>query len=223
VTGASPRPSDPLRSGPIFYPIIDTAVCAARGIDPLALALACLRGGARLLQVRQKAGSGASFLALAERLVIESAHFHARLIVNDRADIARLAGAAGVHVGQDDLDVDDVFRIAGMDAIVGLSTHDATQIDAAIGGRATYVAVGPVFGSTTKDTGYGPRGLDLVRYAAGRGKPVVAIGGITLERARDVVAAGADAVAVIGDLAGSDPQARARAFVSAVAPRPFNV
>lgn len=189
----------------------------------MALALACLRGGARLLQVRQKAGSGAAFLALAERLVVESAHFQARVIVNDRADIARLAGAAGVHVGQDDLDVDAVFRIAGMESIVGVSTHDTAQIDAALAGRATYVAVGPVFGSTTKDTGYGARGLDLVRYAAGRGKPVVAIGGITLARARDVVAAGADAVAVIGDLAGSDPETRARLYVSAVASPPFNV
>ncbi|MCA1652254.1 MAG: thiamine phosphate synthase, partial [Acidobacteria bacterium] len=161
MTDGSPRPSDPLGCGPIFYPIIDTEVCAARGIDPLALALACLRGGARLLQLRQKAGSGASFVTLAERLVAESAQFHARVIVNDRADIARLAGAAGVHVGQDDLDVDAVFRLVGNDAIVGLSTHDTTQIDAAIGGRATYLAVGPVFGTTTKETGYGARGLDL--------------------------------------------------------------
>ena len=81
--------------------------------------------------------------------------------------------------------------IVGAAAIVGLSTHDATQMDAALPASADYIAVGPVFATATKDTGYDARGLDLVRYAAGRGKPVVAIGGITLDRAPAVVAAGA--------------------------------
>jgi thiamine-phosphate pyrophosphorylase len=148
----------------------------------------------------------------------------ARVIVNDRADIARMADADGVHVGQGDLPVDAVRAIVGPDRIIGLSTHDRDQIDRALSGAATYVAVGPVFGSETKDTGYTPRGLELVAYAAGRGKPVVAIGGITLDRAPAVVARGAAAVAVISDLlAGNDPENRARQFVAALPGNPFNV
>jgi thiamine-phosphate pyrophosphorylase len=136
------------------------------------------------------------------------------VIVNDRADICVMAGCAGVHVGQEDLTVDEVRRIVGDGAIVGLSTHNRDQIDAALATTATYVAVGPIYGTTTKDTGYDARGLELVRYAANRGKPIVAIGGITLERALAVLQAGASAVAVITDvLTGGDPEARARAFL----------
>jgi thiamine-phosphate pyrophosphorylase len=197
----------------VLYPIIDADVCRARGLDPAAVARACLAGGARLLQLRCKGTPGGAFLALAEELVRISHGHGADLIVNDRADIARLSGAAGVHVGQEDLPVDDARVVAGADAIVGLSTHDERQVDDAVAGSATYVAVGPIFGTATKDTGYSARGLELVRYAAGRGKPVVAIGGITLERVERVVDAGASAVAVIGDLlTGGDPEARTREF-----------
>ncbi|HEX6974294.1 MAG TPA: thiamine phosphate synthase, partial [Vicinamibacterales bacterium] len=99
-------------------------------------------------------------------------------------------------------------------AIVGISTHEEGQVDAAATSAATYIAVGPVFGTATKDTGYTARGLDLVRYAARTGRPVVAIGGITLDNAASVYAAGATSVAVIGDLfTGNDREARARAFV----------
>ncbi len=114
--------------------------------------------------------------------------------------------------------------IVGPRSIVGLSTHDRAQIDRALETTATYIAVGPIFPTDTKDTGYGPRGLDLVRYAAGRGKPVVAIGGITLDRAAGVRDAGADAVAVITDLlTGGNPEARVRAFVERLPGQPFNV
>jgi thiamine-phosphate pyrophosphorylase len=146
------------------------------------------------------------------------------IIVNDRADLAQLSGAAGVHVGQDDLDVESVRAIVGPGAMVGVSTHDRRQIDAALDSSASYIAVGPVFATQTKDTGFEARGLALVEYAADRGKPVVGIGGITLERARAVVAAGASAVAIISDLiAHGDVEARARAFVTALPARPFNV
>lgn len=198
-----------------LYPIIDPDLCRARGLDPAAVAEACLIGGARLLQLRCKSMSSDAFLALAERLVLVARTYGGDVIVNDRADIARLCGAAGVHVGQEDLAVDDVRAVAGPDALVGLSTHDERQVDEAMTGNATYVAVGPIFGTTTKDTGYSARGLELVRYAAGRGKPVVAIGGITLERVEGVVEAGARAVAVIGDLlTGGDPEARTREFLA---------
>jgi thiamine-phosphate pyrophosphorylase len=202
---------------PFLYAIIDTAVCRARGLDAEAVADACLAGGAPVLQIRDKDGSSAAFLALAARIVRSARGHEAAVIVNDRADIARLSGAAGVHVGQEDLAVDDVRVVAGATVIVGVSTHDAQQVDAAIASDASYLAVGPIFGTLTKDTGYTARGLELVRYAAGRGKPVVAIGGITLERAPIVVAAGATGVAVISDLlTGGGPEARTRQFVQLI-------
>ena len=135
----------------------------------------------------------------------------ALLIVNDRADIAKMSGADGVHVGQEDLGVDDVRAMLGPNAIVGVSTHDAAQIDAAATTSATYIAVGPIYGTATKDTGYSARGLDLVGYAAER-RAVVAIGGITLDRAPEVIAAGATSVAVISDLLRADPAEMARRF-----------
>ena len=203
-------------SSATLYPIIDVDVCAQRGYDPLSLAGACLRGGARLLQLRAKQAPGAALLALADALVAAARAPQALVIVNDRADIARMAGAAGVHVGQDDLPAEDVRRLLPRPAIVGLSTHDDPQLEAALRSSADYVAVGPIYGTTTKDTGYTARGLDLVRAAAGRGKPVVAIGGITLERAAEVAAAGAAALAVISDLLVADPEARVRSYLRAL-------
>ena len=186
-------------------------------MDPSTLADAYLAGGARILQLRDKSGSSAAFLALAEHLVERAREFGAILIVNDRADVARLSRAGGVHVGQDDLPVPEVRRLLGPDAVVGLSTHGVEQIDAALESDANYVAVGPIFATVTKDTGYSARGLDLLRGAAGRGRPVVAIGGITLERADAVVAAGAAGLAVISDLLTADPEARTRAFIAQIA------
>lgn len=200
---------------PRFYPIIDSALCAARGLDPRAVAAACFRGGARLLQLRVKDGGSAAFLALAEAVVADALPYAATVIVNDRADIARLAGAGGVHVGQDDLPVAAVRALFGP-GLIGISTHDPHQIDEAVGSDADYVAVGPIFQTATKETGYDARGLALVRYAAGRGKPVVAIGGITLDRAPAVLAAGAASVAVIADVLGDDPERRTRAYLAVI-------
>jgi thiamine-phosphate pyrophosphorylase len=203
---------------PFLYPIIDTEVCRARGLDPVAVADAYLSGGARVLQLRHKVGPSAGFLELADSLVTLAGPVGAIIIVNDRADIARLSGAGGVHVGQEDLSPSDVRRIAGPAAMVGLSTHDGPQIDAALATDATYVAVGPIFGTGTKDTGYSARGLDLLGQASGRGKPIVAIGGITLDRVPELVRAGATGIAVISDLlAGTDPEARTREFIARLA------
>src|SRR5688500_1036240 len=210
-----PKRSEPGR-GPFFYPIIDTDVCRARGVDPLGVAQACLRGGARWLQIRWKEAPGGELLDLADAVVAAARGHGAAVIVNDRADIARMSGAAGVHVGQDDLSAADARRVVGASAIVGLSTHDERQVDAALASGADYIAVGPIFGTATKDTGYAARGLDLVRRAAGRGKPVAAIGGITLARAPDVFAAGATAIAVISDVLHGDPERRTREFLELV-------
>jgi thiamine-phosphate diphosphorylase len=206
-----------LPTQPFLYPIIDTGLCRKRGIDPIALCDAYLAGGARVLQLREKERASGEFLELADVLVRRAISADALLIINDRADIARLSGAAGVHVGQDDLSVADVRKLLPEPALVGLSTHDDHQIDDAIEQRPTYIAVGPVFGTSTKDTGYSARGLDLVRRAAERRRPVVAIGGVTLENILDVVRAGASGVAVISDLLNGDPEARTRDFVARLA------
>jgi len=199
-----------------FYPIVDADFCRDREVSPREVAAACFRGGARILQLRVKSGSSADFLSLAAAVVLEARRFGAAVIVNDRADLARMANAAGVHVGQDDLPAAEVRAVAPA-ALIGLSTHSPEQLADGLSSAADYLAVGPIFGTNTKATGYDARGLDLVRAAAGRGKPVVGIGGITLERAASVIQAGAAAVAVISDvLAGGDPEARTRDYLRAL-------
>ena len=201
--------------------IVDSEAAARAGWPPLDLARAFIDGGARLLQLRAKDLPGAVFLETATAIV-QLAHARgASVIVNDRADIARLAGADGVHVGQDDLPPASVRAIVGEQATVGLSTHTLEQLERAVSEPVSYVAIGPVFGTTTKVTGHERVGLDMVREAArrtrARGLPLVAIGGITLENARSVIQAGADAVAVISDLvAGGNPERRVRSLLSLI-------
>jgi thiamine-phosphate pyrophosphorylase len=223
VTDASHKPADDSKTRlrlPALYPIVDVDLCRHRGLDPVALADAFLKGGARLLQVRQKGRhhGGAELLATVRAIVRLALPLDATVIVNDRADIAAMAGAAGVHVGQEDLPPAAVREIAGKTTIVGLSTHTPAQVDEAAAAAAVdYIAVGPVFTTATKDTGYDARGLELVRYASAKGKPVVAIGGITLGTAAEVLAAGAASVAVISDLVSDpDPQHRVRLFLHAL-------
>jgi thiamine-phosphate pyrophosphorylase len=166
--------------------------------------------------------SGRDLLQAAAAIVARARALGATVVINDRADIARMVGADGVHVGQTDLPPRDVRIIVGDTALVGLSTHTIAQVDAATREPINYIAFGPVFGSSTKETGYDAIGIDRLRDAAARaqacGLPLVAIGGITLDRARDVRRAGADAVAVIGDLlSGADPRGRVREYVRELA------
>jgi thiamine-phosphate pyrophosphorylase len=207
---------------PRLNAIIDAEAAARGGWTLVALAEAFLAGGATFLQVRAKQLSGQACLAAAATIVARAHARDATVIVNDRADIARLADADGVHIGQGDLPARDVRPIVGDRALVGLSTHTIEQMARAITEPIDYVAIGPVFGSTTKDTGYAAVGLDLVRDAAAlartRGLPLVAIGGITLDRVPDVLRAGADSVAVISDLmAGRDPERRVREYLGIIA------
>jgi thiamine-phosphate pyrophosphorylase len=148
------------------------------------------------------------FLRLCDAVVARAEAYHATVIVNDRVDLAALSGAAGVHVGQEDLSVGDARRLLGEEAIIGYSTHTPEQIAAGVRTAATYLAVGPVFGSRTKDTGYDAVGLDLIREARRTtARPVVAIGGATM-------------VAVISDLlVGGDPTSRVRAYQTRCARR----
>lgn len=160
-----------------------------------------MEGGARILQFRHKGEYTRAVFDQAGRVAECCRAGGAELIVDDRADIALLLDA-GVHVGQDDLLATDARRLLGDGRTIGLSTHDSRQFDAALGEPVDYVAFGPVFATQSKanpDTVVGLEGLRAVaRRAAGR--PVVAIGGITRANALEVLAAGADAVAVIGDM-----------------------
>jgi len=132
--------------------------------------------------------------------------------------VALAAGLGAVHVGQDDVPAALVRRLLGPEGIIGLSTHTRDQVDAALYEPIDYLAVGPIFDTTSKDPGYDAVGLELIAYAASKTElPIVAIGGITLERARRVLDAGARSVAVIGDLLRTgDPAARVGEFLQAL-------
>jgi thiamine-phosphate pyrophosphorylase len=199
-----------------LYAIVDAALATQARVTLPDLARALMRGGARVVQVRAKTLGSAAFLAACEEIVADARQHGAQVIVNDRADIAVLADAAGVHVGQEDLSVPAARRVVGDSRIVGVSTHDVQQCQAALQTAADYVAIGPVFETASKETGYDAVGLALVRQAAAhaRGRPIVAIGGITLARARSVIDAGASCVAVISDLlCTGDPEARVREYL----------
>ena len=159
-------------------------------------------------------------LDFAEALAGEARSAGAAFIVNDRADIARLAGADGVHVGQTDLRPADARLVVGESAMVGVSTHNDEQARLTLAEPVDYVAIGPVFSTSSKDRPDPVVGLDGVRSAreivAASGRPLVAIGGITLERAKSVIDAGANSIAVISDLLMGEPRSRARALLRAV-------
>lgn len=205
---------------PRLYAILDVDAARTRGLEPVAIAEDWLDAGVRLLQLRAKSLPSGALLDLAETLSTLCRGAGASFVVNDRADIARLSGATGVHVGQTDLSPTAVRRVLPQPALVGLSTHTREQIEAAMREPIDYLAIGPVFETRSKAQPDPVVGLDGVRLAAERGHdrgwPVVAIGGITLERVGAVLDAGADAVAVISDLLDADPAARARAFLRAI-------
>lgn len=202
---------------PRLYAIVDAAVTVRAGWDPPNLAQTYLEAGVRLLQLRAPGVDGKTVLEWCRQIVELAAPFGARLIVNDRSDLALLSGADGVHLGQGDLPVTDARRQLGASATIGVSTHDDAQVQEALLLPASYLATGPVFETGTKDTGYAAVGLDGVRrtVAAAGGRPVVAIGGITLATAPAVLEAGATAVAVIADLlATGDPSTRVRDYLA---------
>ena len=179
------------------------AIADAQFGDPVQIACSLLGGGARLIQLRNKNAAAREFLDCVER-VLALAPAEARIIVNDRVDIARMAGAGGVHVGQTDLPPAMVRKILAPEQIVGFSTHNLQQALEADKLPVDYIAVGPIFSTSTKqnpDPVVGLEGLASISKVVR--KPVVAIGGIRLEKAGDVLNAGAHSVAVIRDLLDS--------------------
>jgi thiamine-phosphate pyrophosphorylase len=185
---------------PRIYPILDTQSLVARGCEPETAAGAWLDGGARILQFRHKGQWTRPVFEQAERVAGECRERSAIFIVNDRADVARLLGV-GLHVGQDDLAPADARKLIGAEPLLGYSTHNPHQLDAASAEPVDYVAIGPIFATASKRNADPVVGLDELRKCRARCvRPLVAIGGITRETARAVFAAGADSIAVIGDL-----------------------
>jgi thiamine-phosphate pyrophosphorylase len=221
-----------------LYAIVDVDSLDARGIDPLAFAEAVLLASPTALQLRAKHLPPREALALLRELAPRCRRLGVPLVANDRPDLAILSGCDLVHVGQNDMPIDRVRRLApGLG--VGVSTHSLEQLDAALATRPSYVALGPVFETTTKKNPDPVVDAAVLRTAHARclavGVPLVAIGGITRDRARDLVPH-VEAVAVIsallparGSTAGDvtradllrDVTARARAFQDLfVAPAP---
>ena len=183
---------------PRLYAIVDPL---DTGRTPLTLARAFLEGGTRLLQLRLKAASARELLAVAEAIRPLTRAAGARLVINDRPDVAAAADADGVHLGQADVPPHVARAVLGPGKLVGVSTHDVDEARAAEAAGADYIGVGPVYATTSKAQPLAPRGLDLVRAVrAAVSCPIVAIGGITPETAEAVLGAGADAVAMIAAL-----------------------
>lgn len=191
-----------------LYAIVDTAALDRRGIDVVAFAEAVLAARPAAIQLRDKSSGVRRTLALLAELTKLAARASVPLYANDRPDLALLTGCPGIHVGQTDLPVPLVRALAaraGASFTVGLSTYDEAQIDAAVAEGADYLGIGPVFGTQNKDDAEPPIGLPrlvaLAKHARALGyaRPLVAIGGITLENAA-AVGAVVDAAAVIGAL-----------------------
>jgi thiamine-phosphate pyrophosphorylase len=185
---------------PRVYPILDTESLDRRGIALETAATAFLDGGAGILQLRHKAHWSRAFFASACSVAQLCREAGAILMVNDRADFALLL-EAGLHVGQDDLTPRDARRVMGAGAAIGYSTHNAAQLRAADGEPVDYVALGPIFATASKVNPEPVAGIEAIcRLRSLIEKPLVAIGGITLDNAAEVYRAGADSVAVIAAL-----------------------
>jgi thiamine-phosphate pyrophosphorylase len=179
---------------------------------------ALARGGARVLQLRAKRLSDRDLLEAVRGAVDAARREGGLLIVNDRPDVALVAGADGVHLGQDDLAPRDARRLLGPGTLLGLSTHTLEQVAVAASEPVDYVAFGPVFPTTTKDAVEPAVGTEGLRRARALTRlPLVAIGGITEANVSEVVEAGADGVAVISALLrAADLSAAARGFQAAL-------
>jgi thiamine-phosphate pyrophosphorylase len=203
---------------PPLYAIIDVALL--KKTSELSFVEMMAESGVELLQYRNKRASSRELFEASQSIsatlsrLAKPGSYTPRFIVNDRADIAVLANAQGVHVGQQDLNVGEARAIVGPDKLVGVSTHSLEQLDAADKTSADYIAFGPIFRTSSKENPDPVVGLDLLREARRHTrKPLVAIGGITLERAAEVFRAGADSLAVVRDLiAAENPAARARLY-----------
>ncbi|HET6972415.1 MAG TPA: thiamine phosphate synthase [Pyrinomonadaceae bacterium] len=190
---------------PRVYALTDVGLSGLSHAEQVELLSA---GGATLIQLREKGMPAREFYAQAQEAVEVAVRRGVQLIVNDRVDVALAVGAHGVHLGQDDMPPEAARRLLGPEKVIGYSTHNIDQAIAATKLPIDYLAIGPIFATTTKtDTApvLGLEGLRTVRQAIGP-IPLVAIGGITSANAADVIAAGADSVAVISTLLSNSSQ-----------------
>jgi thiamine-phosphate pyrophosphorylase len=200
---------------PPLYVILDAALLPS---DPIELTKKMLDAGARLFQYRNKTSSSRELLHASQALCLTVRQRGGTFLVNDRADISCLAAVNGVHLGQDDLSVALAREVVGRNSLIGLSTHNLRQFKAAVESSADYIAVGPIFSTSGKHNPDPVVGVDFIRAVRKlTTKPIVAIGGITLERAREVMDAGADSVAVISDiLKAKNPADRIRQYLQMI-------
>ncbi len=196
-----------------LYPILDASL---ETLDTLTLGVRALaRAGCRLLQLRAKELSDEEFHRWALAALEVSRAVGVKLLINDRADVALVAGADGVHLGQEDLPPEAAREILGQKAIIGLSTHGVDEARRAALAPIDYVAIGPIFETSTKISGRTALGVEGARAVrAVVRKPLVAIGGISLEEAPALFEAGVDGVAVISALKTGDMEAEARKFLA---------
>jgi thiamine-phosphate pyrophosphorylase len=200
---------------PAFYPILDTSVAERRGVGLTDAAREMLDAGVRILQIRHKGFFSREVLETTEKIAQMCRECGAVFVVNDRADVAQLiclaAPGAALHLGQDDLPPSVARKVTGAGMVIGFSTHNETQLRAAAEEPVDYVALGPIFGTASKENPDPVVGLDELRRLRPLTKrPLVAIGGITRENAKAVLEAGADSVAVIGDLFPENGKLRER-------------
>jgi thiamine-phosphate pyrophosphorylase len=203
MTGSIPR----------LYVILDAALIPSREAD---VAAQLAEAGVPLIQYRNKKATSRELFDISRAISGKLSRYAVRFIVNDRPDIAVLADAGGVHLGQEDLPVAEARRICGPDRLVGISTHDLAQVRAADQTGADYIAIGPIFATATKENPEAVVGAEFIRRARElTRKPLVGIGGITVDRAREVYAAGADCVCVARDLLkASDLTTRAQEYLA---------
>lgn len=195
-------PPSPRLSLPPLYAVLDSEQIKGRAAESILPAL--LEGGVKLLQLRVKAAPAADFLQLARAARNLTRSHSCKLIINDRLDVALASEADGVHLGQEDLPLHAARKLMG-NRIIGISTHDVEQACEAESGGADYIGFGPMFGTTTKATGYSARGLEMLRQVRQAVKvPIVAIGGITEANVNEVWRAGTDSAAIISDLLAAD-------------------
>jgi thiamine-phosphate pyrophosphorylase len=197
---------------PRLYVILDAALLT---VPETECAEKLAAAGVRLLQYRNKQASARELFETSKRLSSLLISQGVTFVVNDRADVALAAEASGVHVGREDLGAEAARFVIGHGKLLGVSTHNVEQFKQAADTSADYVAVGPVFSTSTKANPDPVVGIELIRQVRSlTDKPIVAIGGITLERAAEVIRAGADCVAVISDiLLAPEPGKRARQYV----------
>jgi thiamine-phosphate pyrophosphorylase len=195
---------------PRFYPILDTEIAARHGIDPVSAAKQILEGGAKILQFRHKGFFSRDVFTQLEGVADLCRNAGALFVVNDRADLAALTGAA-LHLGQDDLTPGTARKVVGKETLIGFSTHNDSQLRATAAEPADYLALGPIFDTGSKKNPDPVVGLvELRRLRPLTNRPLVAIGGITRTNAQVVLDAGADSVAIIGDLFAEHGNVRAR-------------